>query len=240
MKAASPPRSSSLGRSAALVLVGSWLFVGGCHGSEVVANLPNIKITYEEPPPPPPPVPQKDEPAPPPAVDQHAPDPLPTRTREQFRLELEFKGDRLNLISAEAVTLKDAAATPRRIGRFAAELWVGKELLERVRFEVPLLGADTADDSLERGLDVRLSILVPNHPRATRLLLVDRKTQGATEYPFPPAEPAPNWIAAGGVASGSGGATSGSGFVASGTGGTSSGAPLGGASLGTGGAPGSR
>lgn len=237
MKAVSQPRSFSLGRSAAFVLVGSLLFVGGCHGSEVVANLPNIKITYEEPPPPAPPI--EKPPPPPQPIDQHAPDPLPTRTREQFRLELEFKGDKLNLISAKAVTLQDAAATPRRIGRFAAELWVGKELLERVRFEVPLLGADSADDSLERGLDVSLSILVPNHPRATRLLLVDRKTQGATEYPFPPAEPAPGWSSAGGAASGSGGATSGSGFVASGTGGSTAALP-GGASLGTGGAPGAR
>jgi hypothetical protein len=82
------------------------------------------------------------------------------------------------------------------MGRFAFELWIGRELIDRVRFDFPMTSADPAPSERKRpldepptfsaGADVDRTILVPATPRATRAVLVDRGTQKTTELPWPP------------------------------------------------------
>jgi hypothetical protein len=84
----------------------------------------------------------------------------------------------------------------RKIGRFAVELWVGNELVERVRFDFPLLAADPAPDGRKHplrqtpafgpGAETSREVLVPASDRATRAVLVDRQSGHTTALPWPP------------------------------------------------------
>src|SRR5580704_8796011 len=87
-------------------------------------------------------------------------------------------------------------ATPRAMGRFAIELFEGAALLERVRFDFPLLGALEASDggwnsapSLTQKLRTRIGVVFPAARRGTRLELVDRATNRRWSLPWPPDEP---------------------------------------------------
>lgn len=158
---------------------------GSCSNPVQLGQLQNIEIAIERKPPPgdAPPPPKETAPEPP-AVHQ-PPDPAPSRTTEQVDLRLRFEGGRLHLLGSERVTLKEAESTPRRLGRFAAELWLGTELLERLRFEVPLLAAEGGED-LEHGLKAEITIRLPLLERANRLELVDRKTEERLTLGWPP------------------------------------------------------
>jgi hypothetical protein len=81
------------------------------------------------------------------------------------------------------------------MGRFAVELWVGSELVDRVRFDFPLLAAEGPPPKKRRPLDdppsltggpLRTTVLVPAAWRARRALLVDRATNTETELDWPP------------------------------------------------------
>ncbi len=97
------------------------------------------------------------------------------------------------------------------MGRYAIELWIGQELIERVRFDFPLTAADEAPPSgpepihapranLGDGVTATQKLLVPAAERARRAVLVDRATNARTELPWPPdrranepdSKPAPN------------------------------------------------
>jgi hypothetical protein len=93
------------------------------------------------------------------------------------------------------VDLPKPVVTARRMGRYALELWIGQELVERVRFDLPLLEAGGPDQgpkhhfpspSLEKGAHVRTRILVPRAPRARRAVLVDRAEDRVLPLPWPP------------------------------------------------------
>src|SRR5690606_11283415 len=84
--------------------------------------------------------------------------------------------------------------TARKMGRFAIELWIGQELVERVRFDFPLLAlapsesvgiAGAAPPNLEARAHARQRVLVPAAPRARRAVLVDRATSKVVELPWP-------------------------------------------------------
>jgi hypothetical protein len=169
----------------ALAVAGS-LLASACAKPVQLGSLPSIEIALEPKPPagdaPPPPSPAATEP---PAVHQ-PPDPTPIRTTQQVDLRLRFEGGRLHLLGSQQVTLEDEESTPRRLGRFAAELWLGTELLERLRFEVPLLAAEGGED-LEHGLTTELTIRLPLLDRANRLEIVDRKTEERQTWAWPPA-----------------------------------------------------
>jgi len=113
-----------------------------------------------------------------------APDPTPVRSAEQVDLLLRFEGGKLHLVHSEHVTLPQAESTPRRMGRFAAELWLGTELLERLRFEVPLLEAE-GGEAIEGGLKADVKIRLPSLERANRLEIVDRKTEERVTLVWP-------------------------------------------------------
>jgi hypothetical protein len=124
----------------------------------------------------------------------YAPDPAPLVTRQQWLLDLRFRDGIVTFGGARRMDLAEPTATRRMMGRFALELYVGKQLVDRVRFDFPLLGADElagrarrwdSPPSFERKLSTRTMVMIPQSERATRLLLVDRATGGAWLLPWP-------------------------------------------------------
>jgi hypothetical protein len=129
---------------------------------------------------------------PPPAG--YPPDPTPLVTRHQWVIDLRYRSGVVTYGGARRVELPTATATPRMMGRFAVELYVGKQLLDRVRFDFPLLGSDElagakrrwdSPVSFERHLSTQAAVMIPHSERATRAILVDRATGGAWFLPWP-------------------------------------------------------
>jgi hypothetical protein len=129
-----------------------------------------------------------------PPAGGYAPDPAPLVTRQQWVVDLRYRAGNIIFGGARQVKLAEATATHRMMGRFALELYVGKQLVDRVRFDFPLLGADESGGgarrwdsppSFERKLSTRTAVMIPHSERATRLLLVDRATGGAWLLPWP-------------------------------------------------------
>jgi hypothetical protein len=124
----------------------------------------------------------------------YLPDPTPLVTRHQWVVELGYRGGVVVFGGARRVELGKAAGTSRAMGRFALELFIGKELIDRVRFDFPLLGADDFADtprrwdsppSFERNLSTRAAVMLPHSERATRAVLVDRATGNVWALPWP-------------------------------------------------------
>lgn len=132
-----------------------------------------------------------------------APDPTPLRQAEQVEYELELSEGKVRVVSVKAVTLPAPVVTPRRLGRYAIELGIGPELIERVRFDFPGTAADEpqvggkkklyAPLTLSERAIARVKLLLPHSPRVRRALLVDRALNTATEleWPLPPVPKAP-------------------------------------------------
>jgi hypothetical protein len=82
------------------------------------------------------------------------------------------------------------------MGRFAIELFEGATLLERVRFDFPLLavpepdGGRSAPPLLGPKLRTRIGVFFPAIGRGTRLELVDRATRRRWALPWPVPTPA--------------------------------------------------
>lgn len=99
------------------------------------------------------------------------------------------------MASVERRDLPKPIVTARRMGRYAIELWVGNELIERVRFDLPLLAGERdavgkgafAPPDLEKGAHARTRVMVPRSERARRAVLVDRARETYTPLPWPPA-----------------------------------------------------
>ncbi|HET9956427.1 MAG TPA: hypothetical protein VFQ61_18085 [Polyangiaceae bacterium] len=126
-----------------------------------------------------------------------APDPEPLRLSTQWEYELEWRDSRIQILSNELKKLPQPIVTPRRFGRFAAELWIGRELIDRVRFDFPLLAGEAPQSStgtqplfptpdLSKGATTRVKIMLPASPRAVKMKIVDRATGATLEFPFPP------------------------------------------------------
>jgi hypothetical protein len=124
----------------------------------------------------------------------YLPDPPPLVTRHQWIVDLGYRGGTVVFGGARRVELGKPAGTPRAMGRFALELFIGKELIDRVRFDFPLLGADDYADtprrwdsppSFERYLSTRAAVILPHSERATRAVLVDRATGNVWALPWP-------------------------------------------------------
>jgi hypothetical protein len=125
-----------------------------------------------------------------------APDPEPLRQAEQYEYELVYERGDVRVASVRRVTYPNPVVTARRMGRYAIELWIGQELIDRVRFDFPLTAADeplakgspnpTTPPNLGPGVTSTQKLLVPAAERARRAVLVDRATNARTELPWPP------------------------------------------------------
>lgn len=122
------------------------------------------------------------------------PDPTPLVTKDQWVFDLRWdKGD-VYLIAVHPLVLPAPQATPRALGRFAVELYEGRTLVERVRFDFPLLGAPEIDGGVRfsRKLTTRIGVMFPQSKRGTLLELVDRSTGQRWRLPWPPETPPQN------------------------------------------------
>lgn len=141
------------------------------------------------------PPPDPDQPVPTPAAPSTLPDPQPLRQAEQVEYELELNEGKISVVSVKAVKLASPVVTPRRIGRYAIELGIGKELIERLRFDFPGTAADEptigkkkplyAPLTLGERAIARVKLQVPQSPRVRRAVLVDRAQNAATELEWP-------------------------------------------------------
>ena len=131
-----------------------------------------------------------------PAAYSSAPDPVPLRTPLQWEYRLRYRRGEILVEQVRALRFDQPVVTARTMGRFAIELWIGSELVERVRFEFPLLAADPpppgrrtplhAPPNFSAGADVEATVLVPRSERATRAMLVDRANGYELALPWPP------------------------------------------------------
>lgn len=124
----------------------------------------------------------------------YAPDPPPQASRKQWLLKLVVRESRPRIQEAKLYEIPKPLATSRMMGRYAFELYVGKELLDRLRFNVPLLGEGPPEGHAKRALarprfdqvSVKLSIQIADQPRATRARLLDRATGEEQHFSWPP------------------------------------------------------
>src|SRR5690606_27653363 len=127
-------------RRAPLLLSASMVCLAGCSSSQPdFGTLPTVQMEFDEPGPTrdavPVPKPQPE----PEAVSLDPPDPPPISTRDQLEYLFAFEKGEMAVVSHRAFQVPQPEATVRRIGRFAVEFRIGAQLLERVRFDFPLL-----------------------------------------------------------------------------------------------------
>lgn len=122
-----------------------------------------------------------------------APDPPPQASRKQWSVEIAAESGKIMAKRADVVMLDKPQATARVIGRFALELYVGSELLDRARFTLPLLDAPPEDSSRGRirrpsfqQVTTRIRVRIADSPRASYLVLVDRATGDTQRFEWPP------------------------------------------------------
>jgi hypothetical protein len=125
----------------------------------------------------------------------YAPDPAPIRSATQWLLTFEYHRGKVRLLQSRLVRYRNPITTPRRIGRFAVELLSGPTVVERLRFDFPLLGADelagqkrpyNAPPHFETKARIVHRVMLPDTPRASRARLVDRATGESFMLPWPP------------------------------------------------------
>ena len=118
-------------------------------------------------------------------------DPTPMVERSQWVFDLRWDRGDLYLLDVQPLQLAAPRETPRAMGRFALELFEGPALIERVRFDFPLLGPPEADagrgapPSLDAKLRTRIGVVFPATARGTRLELWDRATNRRWSLPWP-------------------------------------------------------
>ncbi len=113
--------------------------------------------------------------------------------RGQWVFDLRWdKGD-VYLLGVHRIDLAAPQLTPRAMGRFALELFEGPALIERVRFDFPMLGAGEAPDagrqappSFEKKLSTRIGVMFPATTKGTKLELWDRATDRRWPLVWPP------------------------------------------------------
>jgi hypothetical protein len=118
-----------------------------------------------------------------------APDPPPLVSKDQWVFDLRWDKGEVFLVAVHPFSLPAPQATPRALGRFALELWEGRTLVERVRFDFPFLGVPEPDGGIRfsKSLTTRIGVMFPQTKRGTLLELVDRSTGQRYRLPWPPA-----------------------------------------------------
>lgn len=124
-----------------------------------------------------------------------APDPTPRASRDNWIFEVSARDGKISVDRVKPVTFEKPAETPRMIGRFALELYIGFELLDRARFDAPLMGGETTEGNRNRlpkprfdqNVTARLKVRMADNPRAAYLLVVDRETGDTQKFSWPPA-----------------------------------------------------
>lgn len=115
------------------------------------------------------------------------PDPTPLVSDSVFVLGVQWSKGVLSIEHARREKLPKKIALPHHMGRFAVELYVGPTLLDRDRFDIPLLGDDgPTSDTFGKGLVTTVEVRVPESDRPTRLEIWDRATDKRWIFAYPP------------------------------------------------------
>jgi len=125
-------------------------------------------------------------------LDRTPPDPPPLVTAERWLFDLRWQNGEPRLVGVTRADLIKPEPSARVFGRFAIELFEGKTLIERVRFDFPMLNEPSAPKSidLQKKLSTRIGVFFPRTARGNRLELLDRATDRRWSLPWPP-EPGP-------------------------------------------------
>lgn len=123
-----------------------------------------------------------------------APDPPARASCANWLFEIRVRQGRVSVDRVKPITFAKPAETPRALGRFALELYVGRELLDRVRFNVPLMGGEVTEGNrnnlpkprFEQNVTARFTARMADNPRAAYLLVVDRETGDTQKFAWPP------------------------------------------------------
>lgn len=121
----------------------------------------------------------------------YAPDPPGIASKKHWTFEVQVRQGKPTLNKAQEVALTNPTTSARVMGRFAVEFWIGKELLDRVRFDVPLLEDPSKKRDRRLGapqfaVNTRLSVRMADSARATSVVLVDRATGETQSFAWPP------------------------------------------------------
>ena len=121
-------------------------------------------------------------------IDRTPPDPAPLVTKERWLFDLRYQQGVPRLVAVTRADLPVPATTSRVFGRFAIELYEGAALVERVRFDFPMLTQphEGPGIDLERKLSTRIGVYFPRTARGTQLSLWDRATERRWSLPWPP------------------------------------------------------
>ncbi len=124
-----------------------------------------------------------------------APDPPALAERMQWVFDLRWEREEVYLVAVHKTDMDTPHPTPRVMGRFAIELYEGPTLVERARFDFPMLGAEEPPDAgwktpprFMPKLKTRIGVVFPATKRGTRLELWDRATDRRWPLPWPPTE----------------------------------------------------
>lgn len=134
-------------------------------------------------------------------------DPPVTKSTKHWVFDIDVKSGVVSLGKARAATTPKPEGTPRMMGRYALELFSGRELLDRVRFNVPGMGDAPREDkrilkrpTMDR-VTTKFSIRIADNPRTNWARVVDRATGDEVYIAWPPDEvsrPAPTASASAG------------------------------------------
>jgi hypothetical protein len=125
------------------------------------------------------------------------PDPKPLHTRDWIIYDFSYDKGKAELRSQRRERTAKPRDTARVVGRYAVELWIGCELVDRVRFSFPLQGAEQPkaqgtrhalheQPSLTANARLATTVWVPFSLRATRAELVDRGAGTRSTIAWPP------------------------------------------------------
>ena len=128
-------------------------------------------------------------------IAKSPPDPPALSEPVQWVFDLRWERGDVYLVAVHKVDMGAPHPTPRVMGRFALELYEGPTLIERVRFDFPLLGGDADAGLLERKLKTRIGVFFPATKRGTRLELWDRAKDQRWPIAWPPTPGTPAAIA---------------------------------------------
>lgn len=120
-------------------------------------------------------------------------DPTPLVEKAQWVFDFAWDRGDVWLRGVAPLELSAPQPTPRVMGRFALELYEGPALIERVRFDFPLLGVPDFGDggwasppAITQKIKTRIGVIFPATRRGTRLELLDRATNRRWSVPWPP------------------------------------------------------
>jgi hypothetical protein len=126
------------------------------------------------------------------------PDPEPLTERAWWSYPVTYDHGAIVVGEPALICVPRPQPTPRRIGRFAFELWLGRELIDRLRFDFPLLATEEPPQGPRRplhetprfapGARVSVTLRMPASDRPTAARVFDRATGEAIAVSWPPLE----------------------------------------------------